>query len=76
MRWYRKAADQGNAAGQAKVGWSYEHGEGVAQDYNEAMRWYRKAADQGNVPAQFNCGDVPKLSRCGAGLRRGVALVP
>jgi TPR repeat protein len=34
MRWYRKAADQGDATAQAAIGWLYEHGEGVAQDYS------------------------------------------
>ena len=31
-------------------------GEGVPQDYNEAVRWFRKAADQGLADAQFNLG--------------------
>jgi hypothetical protein len=25
----------------------YDKGQGVAQDFSEAMNWYRKAADQG-----------------------------
>ena len=39
-RWYRKAADQGNAAAQFNVGMMYELGQGVMQDYAEAARWY------------------------------------
>jgi TPR repeat protein len=35
-RWYRKAADQGNAPGQASLGDMYAHGQGVTQDYAEA----------------------------------------
>src|SRR6266478_911285 len=31
-------------AAQASIGWSYEHGAGVVQDYSEALLWYRKAA--------------------------------
>ena len=58
MRWYRKAADQGNADAQDNVGWLYQHGWGVAQDYAEAMRWYRKAADQGDARAQANIGEL------------------
>jgi TPR repeat protein len=46
MRWFRKAADQGNAAAQDNLGWLYETGSDVARDYGEAMHWYRKAADQ------------------------------
>jgi len=56
MRWFRKAADQGNADAQYNVGELYEVGQGVPQDYAEAMRWFRKAADQGNATAQYNVG--------------------
>lgn len=49
MRWYRKAADQGDAFAQTGIGCLYHDGLGVPQDYAEAMRWYRKAADQGNA---------------------------
>jgi hypothetical protein len=34
----------------------YDTGEGVAQDYVEAIKWYRKAADKGFEPACFNLG--------------------
>jgi TPR repeat protein len=33
-----------------------EKGNGVPQDYKEAIRWYRMAADQGYALAQFNLG--------------------
>jgi tetratricopeptide (TPR) repeat protein len=57
MRWYRMAADQGNAVAQTNIGFLYQqHGQGVSQDYAEAMRWYRMAADQGNAVAQNNIG--------------------
>jgi tetratricopeptide (TPR) repeat protein len=56
MRWYRKAADQGNADAQFDVGWLYKNGWGVPQDYAEALRWCHNAADQGNVVAQNNIG--------------------
>jgi TPR repeat protein len=38
----RKAADQGNAPAQIRLGFMYAKGEGVAQDYVEAAKWYRK----------------------------------
>ena len=47
MRWYRKAADKGNAWAMTNIGFLYQHGQGVKRDYIEAMRWYRKAADKG-----------------------------
>jgi TPR repeat protein len=45
--WYRKAAEQGYAPAQCKLGTMYSQGHGVTQDYAEAMKWYRKAAEQG-----------------------------
>ena len=55
-KWYRKAADQGNAYAQFALGLIYEKGRGVPQDYVEALKWYRKAADQGNPWAQLSLG--------------------
>jgi uncharacterized protein len=60
VRWFRKAADQGDADGQGNIGWLYEYGRGVAQDYAEAMRWYRKAADQGHVEAKNRLLELEK----------------
>ena len=34
----------------------YYNGEGVPQDYGEAVKWFRLAAEQGNAQAQFNLG--------------------
>ena len=34
----------------------YKNGNGVAQDYAEAVRWYRLAAEQGFANAQNNLG--------------------
>jgi TPR repeat protein len=56
IRWYRQAADQGNAGAQTNIGYLYEHGLGVTQNYLEALRWYRMAADQGQATAQSNIG--------------------
>ncbi|KAF9079759.1 hypothetical protein BGX23_003304 [Mortierella sp. AD031] len=52
MDWYRKAADQGDADAQCNVGILYGRGQGVPQDYSQAMKWYRKAADQGHANAK------------------------
>jgi uncharacterized protein len=56
MKWYRKAADKGNARAQFNLGFMYYDGKGVPQNYAEAMKWFRKAADQGHARAQFNLG--------------------
>ena len=56
VKWYRKAAEQGNATGQIALGRSYYYGTGVKQDYAQAVKWYRKAAEQGNAAAQILLG--------------------
>src|SRR5260221_5360588 len=54
----RRLADQGKAAAQYILGVMYQRGQGVPQDYAEAMKWYRKAADQGLPVAQSNLGTM------------------
>ena len=34
----------------------YEKGQGVPQDYQEAVKWYRLSAEQGFAEAQYNLG--------------------
>ena len=50
------AGQQGNAGAQLDLGFMYDNGYGVPQDYTEAIKWYRKAAEQGNDRAQYNLG--------------------
>jgi hypothetical protein len=52
----RKAAEQGNADAQSKLGTMYYDGQGLPQDYSQALYWSRKAADQGYATAQDNIG--------------------
>lgn len=49
-------AEQGNGEAQYSLGFMYEQGKGVAQDYAEAVRWYRLAAEQGHTWAQYTLG--------------------
>ncbi len=56
MKWYRKAAEQGHAEAQQNLGVMYANGQGVAEDYGEAMKWYLKAAEQGDAHAQSILG--------------------
>ena len=51
MKWYRKAAEQGDANAQLWIGYCYENGDGIVKDKAEAIKWYRKAAEQGNQQA-------------------------
>lgn len=53
----RKAAEQGDATAQFNLGYCYCKGQGVPQDYAEAVKWYRKAAEQGEAGAQCNLGN-------------------
>ena len=37
---------------QKNLGVAYAKGQGVTQDYQEALKWFRLAAEQGFPPAQ------------------------
>jgi len=56
VMWFCKAAEQGHAHAQNKLGCCYEEGYGVAKDLGEAVKWYRKAAEQGSGFGQYNLG--------------------
>ena len=51
-KWFRKAAEQGDAESQYFLGASYCTGTGVEADRKEGIRWLRKAAAQGLSQAQ------------------------
>jgi TPR repeat protein len=55
-KWFRKAAEQGDASAQLNIGFAYANGEGVAKDQAEAVKWYRKAAEQGDYLGQRQLG--------------------
>ena len=64
VKWYRRAAEQGVAYAQKRLGLMYEHGQGgLAQDDAEAVKWYRRAAEQGDAVAQTTLGLMYKLGR-------------
>ena len=52
MRWWRKAAEQGDASAQEELATAYFWGDGVKADHSEAAKWFRKAAEQGEIFAQ------------------------
>jgi TPR repeat protein len=56
----RSAASNGDAAAQLKLGEMYDLGQGVTQDYKEAVKWYRRAAEQGNAAARFALAEMYK----------------
>ena len=56
LREYSVLAEQGDANAQFRLGVMYVRGEGVTQDYKEAVKWARKSAEQGHAGGQFNLG--------------------
>ena len=50
---YKKVAEQGDRLAQYNLGMIYSLGEGVLQDYAEAVRWFKLAAKQGDSDAQY-----------------------
>ena len=46
VRWYRLAAEQGDARAQYNLGFAYHTGEGVPQDAVEAHMWFNLAASR------------------------------
>lgn len=52
----RRKADQGDRVSQITLGWYYENGQIVGQNYKKAVTWYRKAAEQGDVGTQYHLG--------------------
>jgi hypothetical protein len=52
----RQLASEGDPAAQFALGAKYATGEGVAQDYAEAVRWFSRASEGGHVIAQATLG--------------------
>ena len=50
---YTSAAEQGDPHAQNALGLAYQTGQGVDQDYVEALAWFRRAAEQGHAEAQW-----------------------
>ena len=49
-------AEQGQPSAQAYLGFLFETGRGVPQNFTEAAMWYRRAAEQGDSLAQYSLG--------------------
>ena len=54
----RKLAVRGDSSAQYSLALRYASGDGIKQDYREAMSWFLKSADAGEVRA------TPKLAAC------------
>jgi TPR repeat protein len=49
----QKAAEKGNALAQGVLAGFYNHGDGIAQSYEEAAKWAKRSANQGNKIGQI-----------------------
>ena len=52
----KRKAEKGDVEAQYDLGVMYAEGQGVAQNYAEAMKWVKKAAKKGNAEAQYKLG--------------------
>lgn len=52
IEWYEKAANQGHAASQMRLGNIHLNGKEVPKNATEAAKWFRKSAAQNNPDAQ------------------------
>jgi TPR repeat protein len=56
LKWWKLAAEQGNASAQVALGIMYSYGEGVPQNDKTAVKWWTLAAEQGDADAQSSLG--------------------
>lgn len=54
LEWLQKAAEQGHAGAQNRLGVMYERGEGVPMDLVQAYVWFTRAAASQNTYAAAN----------------------
>lgn len=51
---YRQAAEGGDRVAACNLGYLYETGVGVAQNWADAVKWYRQAVEESEPRAQYN----------------------
>ena len=51
-------ANQGDASAMDWLGYLYENGRGVTQNYNTAKYWYEKAAEKGHASVMCHIGQL------------------
>lgn len=66
LAWYRKAAAQGEPAGEYGVGAMYLAGEGVKKDPGQAWFWFARAADKKYGPAVIALANAHIRAAAGA----------
>ena len=57
VKWFKKAAEQGNPIALINLGYCYFSGNGTLKDYAKTAQCFKTAAEQGNTTAQYNLGE-------------------
>lgn len=57
IKYFEKAFQLGDLRGGTQIGYQYETGDGVSQDYKLAAQWYLKAAQAGESQSMKNIGN-------------------
>lgn len=58
LKTFRPLAEKGQVLAEYIVGLMYANGQGVPENYPEALKWLTKAAAQGEAKAQFSVGVI------------------
>ncbi len=58
VRQFLSPAETGDPLAQLKLASMYFHGDGVRQDYTQALEWATKSVAQGNVEAMYLTGNI------------------
>src|ERR1700730_7963340 len=61
------ALNQSSDVAETDLGVMYDMGQGVPQNYAEALKWYRKAAEQSHADAEYN---LTVIYRHGKGIQQ------
>ncbi len=56
LREFHPLAEQGDAISQYNLGYIYDKGHGVPQNYSEAVKWFTLSAEQGYTGSQVKLG--------------------
>lgn len=65
LRWWQKAAAQGDGGAEVALGNAYSDGRGVAADGAQAIRWWERAAKRGDKAADLNLARTYLIGRGG-----------
>ena len=58
MKWFQKAAQQGDPGAMYRIGYLYHMGQGVQKSIPESARWFIKSAAAGFAVAQYTAGTL------------------